>query len=86
MNLKQFGTKIGQFAQEKPIDTLFILLLILLVIILSSLYLEVDYDDEHWEKFKAEHHCQLRTTKTGTPRASWVCDNGKTYFRWRQQR
>ena len=86
MNLKQLRSTIGQFLQEKPIDALFILFLILLVIIMSSLYFRVDFDDEHWEQFKAEHHCQLRTTKTGTQRASWACDNGKTYFRWRQQR
>jgi hypothetical protein len=28
----------------------------------------------------------LRMSKTGTQRASWACDDGKTYFRWRQQR
>ncbi len=86
MIFKKLISKISQFTQENPIDTFFILFFALLVVILSSLYLRVDFDDEHWEEFKAEHHCQLRTTKTGTQRASWVCDNGKTYFRWRQQR
>ncbi|MGR9086911.1 MAG: hypothetical protein ACU841_07545 [Gammaproteobacteria bacterium] len=86
MNLNQFRNRIGQFAKEKPIDTLCILMFALLVVILSSLYFRVDFDDEHWEEFKARHHCQIRTTKFGTQRASWVCDDGKTYFRWRQQR
>jgi hypothetical protein len=56
------------------------------VIILISLYFRVYMDDEQWEKFKTEHHCELRMSKTGTQRASWSCDDGKTYFRWRQQR
>lgn len=86
MNLKHLGTKIGKFTQENPIDVLLILFFTLLVVILSSLYFRIDFDDEHWEQFKTEHHCQLRTTKTGTQRASWACDNGLTYFRWRQQR
>ena len=86
MNLKLLQSKIGQSLREKPLDALLILFFVLLVIIMTSLYFRVDYDDEHWEQFKIEHHCQLRTTKTGTQRASWVCDNGETYFRWRQQR
>lgn len=85
MILKKLVSQIRLFTQEKPIDAFLILFFVLIVVILVSLYREVDYDDEHWEQFKAEHHCQLRTTKTGTQRASWVCDNG-TYFRWRHQR
>lgn len=86
MNIRDFGEKISRFSVEKPIETLFILLLVLLTFIVSKLYFTVDYNDEDWEQFKTEHHCQIRFTKTGTQRASWVCDDGKTYFRWRQQR
>lgn len=86
MNLKQLASKIGQSMQEKPIDALLLLFFSLMVVILLSLYFRVDTDDEHWDQFKAEHHCQLRITKTGTQRASWVCDDGETYFRWRHQR
>ncbi|WP_024300314.1 hypothetical protein [Methylomicrobium lacus] len=86
MKLKQWLASARQSMQEQPIGTLLTLLLGLLAIILLSLYYRVYLDDEHWEKFKVEHHCELRISKTGTQRASWACDDGKTYFRWRQQR
>lgn len=86
MKLKQLFSSVGQYMQEQPIGTLLTLLFALLVIILISLYFRVYMDDEQWEKFKIEHHCELRMSKTGTQRASWACDDGKTYFRWRQQR
>jgi hypothetical protein len=86
MKLKQLFSSVGQYMQEQPIGTLLTLMFALLVIILVSLYFRVYMDDEQWEKFKAEHHCELRMSKTGTQRASWACDDGKTYFRWRQQR
>jgi len=86
MKLKQLLSSAGQSMQEQPIGTLLTLLFALLVVILIGLYYRVYLDDEHWEQFKIEHRCELRITKTGTQRASWVCDDGKTYFRWRQQR
>lgn len=86
MTLKQLFSSLGQYMEKQPIGTLLTLLFALLVIILISLYFRVYMDDEQWEKFKIEHHCELRMSKTGTQRASWACDDGKTYFRWRQQR
>lgn len=86
MKLKRFLSAAGQSMQDQPIATLLTLLFALLVIILLSLYFRVHMDDEQWNKFKIEHHCELRMSKTGTQRASWACDDGKTYFRWRQQR
>lgn len=86
MRLKQLFSSLGQYMETQPIGTLLTLLFALLVIILISLYFRVYMDDEQWEKFKIEHHCELRMSKTGTQRASWACDDGKTYFRWRQQR
>ena len=86
MKLKKLGVEIGRYMQENPIDTFFILFISLLVVIMASLYSRVDFDEANWEKFKTEHHCQIRFSNTGTQRASWVCDDGKTYFRWRQQR
>jgi len=86
MKLKKLGVEIGQYMQEKPIDTFFILFISLLIVIMASLYARVDFDEAHWEQFKNEHNCKIRFTNTGTQRASWICDDGKTYFRWRQQR
>jgi hypothetical protein len=86
MYLKQLGRKTVQVIGQKPIDVLLILLFIIVIIKLTSLYFSVNTDDGNWEQFKAEHNCKLRTTETGTQRLSWECDDGKIYYRWRQQR
>jgi hypothetical protein len=86
MALKQLGSKIAQFVRQKPIDVLLMLIFAIVVLKLSSLYFSVNVDDGNWEQFKSEHGCKLLTTETGTQRLSWICNNGKIYYRWRQQR
>ncbi len=86
MKLKPLTGRIGRYFHEKPFDGFLILGFILVVIIMSRLYFSVNPDDAVWEQFKAEHDCKLRMTKTGTQRSSWSCNDGKTYYRWRQQR
>ena len=78
--------KIGRMIQDKPYDALLILAFLIVTIILLRLYWNVNENDGQWERFRTEHDCQLRMSKTGTQRASWHCDDGKTYYRWRQQR
>jgi hypothetical protein len=78
-------SKIMSFLQNKPFEALAIAAFILITVILVRLYMTLN-EDEDWEKFKVLHHCQLRMSKTGIQRASWICDDGKTYYRWRQQR
>ncbi len=86
MALKQLWKKTAQFIRHKPIDVLLILLFAIVIIKLSSLYFSVNVNDGNWEQFKSEHGCKLLTTETGTQRLSWECDDGKIYYRWRQQR
>jgi hypothetical protein len=86
MYLKLLGRKIAQAKSLKPIDLLLILLFAIVIFKVSSLYFSVNTDDGKWEQFKVENHCKLRTTETGTQRLSWECDDGKIYYRWRQQR
>ena len=86
MALNQLARKIVQFIRQKPIDVLLMLLFAIVNIKLSSLYFSVNVDDGNWEQFKSEHSCKLLTTATGTQRLSWECDDGKIYYRWRQQR
>ena len=86
MTLKQLVRKIAQFIRQKPIDVLVIALFTIVIIKLSSLYFSVNANDGNWERFKSEHSCKLLTTETGTRRLSWECDDGKIYYRWRQQR
>ena len=86
MALKQLGRKIAQFIRQKPVDVLLMFLVAIVIIKLSSLYFSINADDGNWEQFKSDHNCKLLTTKTGTQRLSWECDNGEIYYRWRQQR
>ena len=67
-------------------NTVLTLIFAVVILKLSSLYWSVNVDDGNWEQFKAEHKCLLLTSKTGTQRLSWQCDDGKVYYRWRQQR
>ncbi|MDD5460682.1 MAG: hypothetical protein PHG00_03455 [Methylococcales bacterium] len=86
MHLKILGRKIAQATGLKFIDLSLILLFIIVILKLSSLYFSVNTDDGNWERFKVAHDCKLQTTETGTQRLSWGCDDGKIYYRWRQQR
>jgi len=86
MAIKQLAKITTQFIRQKPLDVLLILIFAIVVIKLSGLYFSVNVDDGNWEQFKSEHNCKLLTTKTGTQRLSWECDDGKIYYRWRQQR
>jgi len=86
MALKQLAKKSTQFIRQKPLDVSLMLLFAIAVIKLSSLYFSVNVDDGNWEQFKSEHNCKLLTTETGTQRLSWECNDGKVYYRWRQQR
>jgi hypothetical protein len=71
---------------KKPLDFVLYGVFALAILKLGSLYFSVNPDDSNWNEFKAQHHCALRKTEYGVQRSSWVCDDGKTYFRWMQQR
>ena len=86
MAIKQLAKKATQFIRQKPLDVSLMLLFAIVVIKLSSLYFSVNVDDGNWEQFKSEHNCKLLTTEAGTQRLSWECNDGKIYYRWRQQR
>ncbi|MDD5267182.1 MAG: hypothetical protein PHO08_08655 [Methylococcales bacterium] len=86
MAIKQLAKKTTQFIRQKPLDVSLMLLFAIVVIKLFSLYFSVNVDDGNWEHFKSEHNCKLLTSKTGTQRLSWECDDSKIYYRWRQQR
>jgi len=85
MAIKQLAKKTTQFIRQKPLDVSLMLLFAIVVIKLSSLYFSVNVDDGNWEQFKSEHNCKLLTSKTGTQRLSWECDD-EIYYRWRQLR
>lgn len=86
MKLKLVVSSIFQYIRQKPVDVLLTFVVVLLILQLSSLYFSVSADDGNWEQFKVVHGCELLTTKTGNQRLSWKCDDGRIYYRWRQQR
>jgi len=55
------------------------------IVKLLALYHSADTDDGRWQQFKAEHHCVQQHGQEGSQRLSWKCDDGNTYFSWRQQ-
>lgn len=42
--------------------------------------------DEDWERFKQDRHCQSVGREAGNNQGGWRCDDGKIYYRWRQQK
>lgn len=86
MSLKQLSTKIMALTGRNVFDILVFLLLAMVVIKLISLNTGVTVDDDTWSDFKTEHNCQLQKSAYGNQEASWLCDDGKVYYRWRQQR
>lgn len=60
-------------------------LLLSSVFVLYLLY-SAQEADEDWETFKARHHCQSVGQAAGNNQGGWRCDDGKVYYRWRQQK
>ncbi|MEQ1529643.1 MAG: hypothetical protein ABL925_10025 [Methylococcales bacterium] len=86
MKIKHIVNHTINFIRLKPIDTGLYLLAALVLLKLGSLYFSVSVDDGNWNEFKDQHHCRLHVNDSGNQQLSWYCDDGKTYYRWRQQR
>jgi hypothetical protein len=86
MSLPQSLQKLTADLLSKPLYALLFLVLGAAMLVLGSLYSSLNDDDGAWEQFKIDHHCQLQTNPSGTKRHSWLCADGKVYYRWRQQR
>jgi hypothetical protein len=75
-----------QLKSRKLFDGLIFFILAAAVVKLISLNTGVTVDDDQWEDFKSQHNCQLQKSAYGNQKASWLCNDGKVYYRWRQQR
>lgn len=84
MNSKVLTTKLWQLLSRKPLDILLYALFVFAVIKLFSLYGAINDDDGNWNEFKIRHHCQLKRKGESNIQSNWECDDGKTYYRWRQ--
>jgi hypothetical protein len=86
MTLRRLSTKITSLTGRNIFDILIFLILAAVVIKLISLNTSVTVDDDTWNEFKTAHNCQLQKSAYGNQEASWLCNDGKVYYRWRQQR
>lgn len=69
---------------SKPVDAVLYLAFLLAVLKLADLYSNINEHEDNWKAFKQEHHCELTKSAEGNTQAAWQCDDGKTYYRWRQ--
>jgi hypothetical protein len=84
MNTPSLTSKIRELLPKKPLDIVLYALFIIAIVKLASLYGGVNEDDGNWNEFKAQHNCQLKKSGEGNIQSAWECDDGKTYYRWRQ--
>ncbi|HBA66713.1 MAG: hypothetical protein CVV06_18400 [Gammaproteobacteria bacterium HGW-Gammaproteobacteria-10] len=86
MTLSETIAKIILSLKHNLVATFVGLLFSLAIIKLIGAYLSSNIDDGEWEQFKIDHDCQPFINDSGSQRLSWQCDDGKVYYRWRQQR
>lgn len=76
---------ISSFIRTRQRDVLLIAAFFIAIVILIYLYSQTQVDD-NWDQFKIEHNCKLiKSHVGGHQRSGWICDDGKEYYRWRQQ-
>ncbi len=78
------NSKIKALFPKKPFDWLIYGAFILAIFKLVDLYTDINEHEDNWNEFKQEHHCELKKTSEGNQKLAWSCDDGKTYYRWRQ--
>jgi hypothetical protein len=52
----------------------------------AAMILSAQEGEEDWTEFKEKHHCVSVAQARGGNGAGWQCDDGKTHYRWRQQK
>ncbi len=80
----QVSTKVKRYFTRKPLDLALYLIFALAVLKLFGLYSDINDHEDNWNEFKQQHHCKLKETATGNIELAWQCDDGETYYRWRQ--
>lgn len=84
MKLTDITANFGQFLPKKLSDIVLYGVFALAIITLINLYRGINEDDGNWDEFKNQHHCQLKRSGDSNIQSTWQCDDGKTYYRWRQ--
>jgi hypothetical protein len=70
--------------KKNPFDLMLYGIFALAIVKLADLYTDLNDHEDNWHDFKAQHHCELKKTAEGNVQIAWLCDDGKTYYRWRQ--
>lgn len=78
------GKKFKKLLPKQAFDWLIYGIFIIAVLKLVDLYSDINDHEDNWNEFKLQHHCELKINSTGNKEAAWLCDDGKTYYRWRQ--
>ena len=83
--MKRLLTIVFAYIHCKPWDVLIIVMFVIAILALLRQYSNTPVDDD-WEHFVAEHHCTANKFKNDKSlKSGWICDDGKEYYRWRQQ-
>jgi hypothetical protein len=82
--MRRVSSEIKDYLLKKPFEFLLYLLFALAIFKLADLYSDINENEDNWNEFKLLHHCLLKKTDEGNQELAWQCDNGKTYYRWRQ--
>lgn len=87
MQVKEITAKLrALLGIRETVDWLFYGLLAVAIIALVDFARGAREADQQWDEFKDAHHCKPNRDSVGGLRGGWTCDDGKTYYLWRQQR
>ncbi len=84
MNLEHLIPMFRKHFFKKPLDILLYTIFAVAIATLFNLYQGINDDDGNWDEFKVQHHCQIKRSGESNLQSTWECDDGKTYYRWRQ--
>jgi hypothetical protein len=70
----------------KPIEVAVFGGLGIAMLVVGYLLLSAPEGEADWDAYVREHHCKSQGGIDGSNRPGYVCDDGKTHYRWRQQR
>lgn len=78
-------SKVSTFIRSNLSNFLVFIVFFIAISLLIRLYWQTQID-ENWDQFIIDHHCQkIAKESSNNHRTGWRCDDGETYYRWRQQ-
>jgi hypothetical protein len=84
MNADKITRATRRYMPRKPLDYVLYAVFALAILKLVDLYTDINEHEDNWAEFKEQHNCELKKTTAGNVQLAWQCDDGRTYYRWRQ--